>query len=113
MTEIAWRFSPSCGLRKTTSCGPIGTLRLPIGVSPTRCPSIQTSAQGDAFRFTTPLGRSIAIGATLPGRDLDDARGAEAERFVDELELVTAGCHHHAVGIARPEHPAALADLDA
>ena len=59
--------------------------RLPIGVSPTRWPSIHTSAHGAAFRLTTPFGRSIAR-RDLAGRHLDDARDAIAERFVDELE---------------------------
>ena len=40
---------------------------LPIGVSPIRRPSIQTSAQGDALRLTDPCGSSITIAATLPG----------------------------------------------
>ena len=36
VTDTACRFSPSCGCLNTISCGPIATLRLPMGVSPTR-----------------------------------------------------------------------------
>ena len=49
VTDTACRFSPSCGWRKRISCAPIETVRLPIGVSPTRCPSMNTSAHGVAL----------------------------------------------------------------
>ena len=74
VTETAWRFSPNCGLRNTTSCGPIAIGRLPIGVSPTRWPSIQTSAQGDALRLIAPCGSSTPSGGHLARRH-DRRRG--------------------------------------
>ena len=106
VTETAWRFSPSCGLRNTTSCGPIAIGRLPIGVSPTRRPSIQTSAQGDALRLIAPCGSSRPSAATLPGGTTTTRFGAEAERVVHDLQLVPAGGEHDPIGVGRADQPA-------
>ena len=62
----AYRCSPSSGWRNTISCGPIGSDRLPIGVSPVFSPSIHTSAQGSAFTDAVPFGHSMRTGATFP-----------------------------------------------
>src|SRR5207245_5615391 len=66
VTVIACRCSPRSGWRNTISCGPILTGRLPIGVSPTLSPSIQTSAHGIALIAIVPFGKSTFTGATLP-----------------------------------------------
>src|SRR4051794_19533407 len=66
VTVTLWRCSPRSGLRNTTSCVPMVTCRLPIGVSPTFSPSTQTSAHGTAFSAIVPFGNSILIGVTLP-----------------------------------------------
>ena len=87
-------------------------MRLPIGVSPTRWPSIQTSAQGVAFRLTTPFGRSTDEAATLPGGTWTTRVDAVAERLVDELEVVASGGEHEAVGVGRAEQPSLFANLE-
>ena len=66
VTLTAWRCSPRSGCRNTTSCDPMGTDRLPIGVSPTFSPSIHTSAHGIAFNAIVPFGHSTLTAATLP-----------------------------------------------
>src|SRR5581483_4875133 len=60
------RCSPSSGWRNTTSWLPIGSDTLAIGVSPTRSPSINTSAQGDALTLSVLRGQSSLIAATFP-----------------------------------------------
>src|SRR5262249_49435757 len=66
VTVAACRCSPRSGCLNTISCGPIVTARLPIGVSPTFSPSIQTSAHGMALRAIVPFGNSSLTVETLP-----------------------------------------------
>src|SRR5205823_4327561 len=53
--------SPNCGLRKTISRTPSAMETLAIGVSPTRTPSIQTSAHGWALIFAEPRGSRLTL----------------------------------------------------
>src|SRR4029450_13674688 len=65
-TVVAYFCSPRSGWRNTISCGPIGSDRLPIGVSPMRSPSIQTSAHGRAFIAMLAFGHSGLLAVVLP-----------------------------------------------
>src|SRR5438067_8447956 len=53
--------SPNCGLRNTISRTPRAMETLAIGVSPTRTPSIQTSAHGSALMFAVPRGSRLIL----------------------------------------------------
>src|SRR5262249_33792423 len=66
-TVALWRCSPRSGWRNRTSCVPMVTWRLPMGVSPIFSPSTQTSAHGIAFSAIVPFGKSTLTDATLPG----------------------------------------------
>src|SRR5262249_47587613 len=61
--EVYFR-SPRSGCLNTTSCVPMASATLPMGVSPTWSPSTHTSAHGCAFSAIDPFGISSLMFAT-------------------------------------------------
>ena len=108
VTVMTRRCSPSSAFRNTTSCGPTVSGKLPIGVSPMFSPSMDTLAQGMAFRDTVPFGSVIGHRGCPAGRHLHGAHFAEAHDVVHELNLVLAGRQHDPVDAAVAEQPPVL-----
>ena len=108
VTVMIRRCSPSSAFRNTTSCGPTVSGKLPIGVSPMFSPSMDTLAQGMAFKETVPFGSVTLDGGGAAGRHLHGAHLPEAHQIVDKLDVVLARRQHDPVDAAVAEKPAVL-----